>query len=100
MAVDGNYSIEIDTPMGKQTAKLILKTDGSALSGSVESQIGGLNEFSGGRVNGNDVAWSMELNSPMGKIDLDYKGTVAGDDISGEVKVGNIGSSPFKGKRI
>jgi len=99
MAVDGTYNIEIDTPIGKQTASLVIKADGYALSGSVEAEMGGLNEFSGGTVNGDEVAWAMELDSPMGKINLEYKGKVTGDEISGEVKAGNFGTSPFKGKR-
>jgi hypothetical protein len=99
MAIDGNYNVEIDTPMGKQTAKLTLKTDGNSLSGSVDSAIGGVVEFSGGTANGDDIAWAMKVNSPMGSIDLEYKGKITGDDITGEVKLGNFGTSPLKGKR-
>ncbi len=99
MAIDGIYDIVIETPMGNQSAKLTLKTDGGTLSGLVESQMGAL-EFSGGTVSGEDVTWEMKINSPMGEMDLEYKGKVTGDDIAGEVKAGNFGSSPFKGKRI
>ena len=98
MAVDGTYNIEIDTPMGKQTSKLTLKTDGNALSGSMESPFGTM-DFSGGTVNGGQVTWGMEISGPMGSMKLDYKGTVTGDDISGEVKAGDFGTSPFKGTR-
>jgi hypothetical protein len=100
MGVDGNYHIEIDTPMGKQTANLVLKTDGNTLSGSIEAQMGGLQEFSGGTVNGDDLTWSMTLDSPMGKIDLEYNCKVTGDEIAGEVKAGNFGTVPLKGKRV
>ncbi len=99
MAVDGTYNIEIDTPMGKQTAKLTLKADGAALSGSVDSSMGGLQEFSGGTVSGDDVAWEMEISGPMGKMNLGYKLKVTGDDISGEIKAGDFGTSPLKGTR-
>lgn len=99
MAIDGTYNITVDTPLGKQTAKLALKADGNTLSGNVEAEIGGLNEFGGGTVNGDDVAWSMELNSPVGKMHLEFKGTITGDELSGEVKAGDFGTSPFKGKR-
>ena len=98
MAIDGTYDIQIDTPMGAQSAKLMLKTDGDVLSGSVESQMGS-SEFSGGTVNGDEVAWMMKIKTPMGEMDLEYKGTVNGDDIAGELKVGSFGTSPFKGKR-
>ena len=98
MAIDGTYEAQADTPMGVQSIKITLKADGDALSGSVENQMGA-SEFSGGTVNGDEVTWQMKINSPMGEIDLEYKGTVTGDDIAGEVKAGNFGSSPFKGKR-
>ena len=98
MAIDGTYNIEIDTPMGRQSAKLTLKTDGNSLSGTMESSFGA-NEFSGGTVTGDEVAWSMDIKGPMGEMKLEYQGTVTGNDIAGEVKAGNFGSSPFKGTR-
>jgi hypothetical protein len=99
MAVDGTYDIAIDTPMGKQSAKLTLKAEGSALSGKMESPFG-TQEFSGGTVSGDEVTWAMEISGPMGSIKLEYKGKVTGNDISGEVKAGDFGSSPFKGTRV
>ena len=99
MAVDGTYKIEIDTPMGKQESKLTLKKAGAKLSGTMESSFG-TTSFSEGTVKGDDVSWSMEITSPMGKMKLDYKGKVAGSDIAGEVKAGDFGSSPFKGKKV
>lgn len=98
MAIDGTYQIEIDTPMGKQTAKLTLKTDGGALSGTMEDSFG-KHEFSGGKAEGDKFAWGQEMDSPFGKMQLDVTGQVAGDSISGEVKAGNFGTSPFTGQR-
>jgi hypothetical protein len=98
MALDGTYNIEIDTPMGKQESKLTLKTAGEKLTGTMASPMGNM-DFTG-TAKGNDVSWSMEINSPMGNMKLDYKGKVAGNDISGEVKAGDFGSSPFKGKKV
>jgi len=98
MAVDGIYKIEIDTPMGKQESTLTLKTAGDKLSGTMASPMGDM-DFTGA-VNGDDVTWNMEINSPMGAMKLEYKGKVSGDDISGEVKAGDFGSSPFRGKRV
>jgi hypothetical protein len=98
MAIDGTFNVEIDTPIGKQESKLTLKTDGDAVSGSMESPLGAM-EFSGGKIKGDNVSWNMEISSPMGKIDLEYSIKISGDDVSGEVKAGNFGSSPLKGKR-
>jgi hypothetical protein len=98
MAIDGKYKIEIETPIGKQEATLTLKTDGDKLSGTGESMMG-KNEFTG-TVKGDTLTWTMDINSPMGQMKLEYTAKVTGDDIAGEVKIGTFGSSPFKGKRI
>ena len=99
MAVDGTYKIEIDTPMGKQESTLTLKAAGDKLSGSMESMFGKM-DFSGGKVKGNDVAFSMKMSGPMGDMTLEYTGTVSGNEISGNVKAGDFGSSPYKGKKV
>ena len=98
MAVDGTYNIEMETPRGPQTGKLILKTSGNSLSGSYTSQRGE-QAFTNGKVTGDEVEWSISVTTPMGEMKMDYKGKVTGDDISGTVQRGAMGSGPFKGKR-
>jgi len=98
MAIDGTYKIVIDTPMGKQEATLALKTDGGKLSGTADSAMG-KSEFTG-TVNGDALAWVMDINSPMGQMKLEYTGKITGDDIAGEVKIGSFGSAPFSGKKV
>jgi hypothetical protein len=99
MAVDGTYKIEINTPIGKQEATLALKTSGIKLNGTMASALGNM-DFSGGSVSGDEAVWSIEINSPMGNLKLDFKGKVTGSDISGEVKAGDFGTSPFEGKKV
>ena len=98
MPVDGTYKIEIDTPMGKMEEKFILKTKGSVLTGKTESQMGSHDIT--GKVSGNQFSWESDVESPMGNMHLTVTGKVTGDDISGDVKAGDFGSSPFKGKRV
>lgn len=98
MAVDGTYDTEMTTPMGKQTGKLTLKSSGNVLSGSLASSQGTVN-FDGGKVDGNNVAFSVNIRGPMGPMKLDYSGKVEGDNISGTVKLGQFGTAPFTGKR-
>jgi hypothetical protein len=98
MAIDGTYKIEIDTPMGKQESTLTLKTAGDKLSGTAESMMG-KNDFTG-TVKGDEIAFDMNITSPMGDMKLEFSGKVTGSDITGEVKMGNFGSSPFKGKKV
>ena len=98
MAVDGTYNIEVTTPRGTRPSKLTLKTDGDSLSGTYGG-VQGERPFSEGTVSGNDVAWSIQISGQMGEIKLDFKGTVSGDEISGEVQFGSFGSGTFKGTR-
>ena len=98
MTVDGTYNIKQSTPHGERSSKLTLKTDGDSLSGIYEGPQGE-QPFSGGTVSGNDVAWSVQMSSPMGEMKLDFKGTVIGDKISGQVQMGSFGSSDFEGTR-
>ncbi len=99
MAVDGTYNIELESPMGKRTGKLMLKTEGNTLSGSYTGERGE-QTFEGGTVDGDNVAWTIQVSGPMGQIQLDFKGTVSGDEISGQVQLGAYGSATFKGKRV
>jgi hypothetical protein len=98
MAIDGIYNIEIDTPMGKQEAKLVIKTEGSKITGTMENSMG-KNDITGS-VKNNELSWGMELNSPMGSMNLEFSGKVTGNEISGEVKIGSFGVSPFKGNKV
>ncbi|MFC1921467.1 hypothetical protein ACFLYQ_07075 [Chloroflexota bacterium] len=100
MAIDGTYNVAISTPMGSRTAKLTLKADGDALSGSISGEGYEGKEFSGGKVSGNEVSMDVTIPSPMGgDIKLDFKGTVNGDEISGEVQLGSYGTNSFSGTR-
>lgn len=98
MAVDGTYNLEMDTPMGKRTSKLILKTDGGSLSGTHSDEMGE-NSFTDGTVSGDEFEFSMKVSSPMGEFQLSFKGTVSGDNVSGQVQAGDFGSFPFNGTR-
>jgi len=98
MAIDGIYKIEIDTPMGKQEANLVIKTEGSKITGTMENSMG-KNDITGS-VKNNELSWEMELNSPMGSMKLEFSGKVSGNQITGEVKIGSFGVSHFHGSKV
>ncbi len=98
MGIDGRYDIELATTMGTEPMTLTLKTDGDSLSGTMDGHFG-QQSFSGGTVSGNDVSWSVDLQSPMGEMELNVNGTVNGDEISGQVQLGSFRPSIFKGTR-
>ena len=98
MSVDGKYNVELQTTLGPQHIGLTLKTEGDSLGGTMDGHFG-QQSFSGGTVSGNDFAWSVKLQSPMGVMQLVVTGTVNGDSIEGQVKLGSFLPSIFKGNR-
>jgi len=98
MAVDGKWEIVINSPLGAQKATLDIATDGTALTGTQQAAQGS-GPLENGKVDGNNVAWSAKISSPM-PLTLDFIGTVNGDKLSGSVKAGAFGSFPFNGNRV
>lgn len=98
MSIDGNWEVSMNTPMGEQKGTLTLKVDGNSLSGKVDTAMGS-EEFSDGTVSGNDLEWSIDISKPM-PMTLNFKATVDGDAMTGNVGLGMFGSAPLNGQRI
>ncbi len=97
MAVDGNWNLTMTTPMGERQATLSLKAAGGTLTGTQGAE-GNSAEIFDGTVNGDSVAWKVSITNPM-PLTLEFTGTVAGDNINGEMGIGPMGSFPFTGAR-
>ncbi len=97
MSLDGNWTITMTTPMGERTAALVLKAAGGTLTGT-QSADGNSGEIFDGTVDGNSVAWKIDITDPM-QLTLDYTGTIDGDNMSGDMSIGPMGSFPFTGVR-
>jgi hypothetical protein len=97
MSVDGNWNVTMSTPMGDRQTTLNLKSAGTTLTG-IQAAEGNSIEIYEGTVNGNAVAWKVDITSPM-PLTLAFTGTVNGDAIEGEMGLGPMGSFPFKGTR-
>jgi hypothetical protein len=97
MAVDGNWNIVMNTPMGDRDSTLSLKSAGGALTGTQAAE-GNSIEIFDGRANGDDVSWKISIERPM-PLTLEFTGKVSGDSIAGDVGIGPMGSFPFTGTR-
>lgn len=91
---EGVYAIKQQTPMGEMDSTLVLNADGT---GYVEGMMG-KTEFTGAKIDGNSFEFTMTANSPMGEMEMTFKGAVDGDNISGS-SAGPMGESPFTGTR-
>lgn len=97
MAVDGDWALTLSTPMGDRKAALRLKSTDGTLMGT-QSVDGRSTEIFDGTVHGDDVAWKISITDPM-PLTLAFTGKIDGDDMTGEMGVGPMGSFPFRGTK-
>src|SRR5579863_2532028 len=99
MSVTGTWNVVMQSPMGAQNATLDLQEDGSTLTGTMSAAAAPeAMQITDGTVSGDTVTWKAALTQPM-PITLEFSATVAGDSISGTVKLGSFGESAFEGTR-
>jgi len=98
MAVDGTWKLVVNTPMGAQESTLVIQCSGGTLTGKQSAGSGEGRPIEEGAVDGNDINWKASITKPM-PMTLEFSGTVDGDNLSGNVKLGMFGSAPFSGTR-
>ena len=97
MSADGTWNVTMDTPMGAQQMTITFVTDGGALSGKLSGAQGEM-EFTGGTVDGDNLAWTVKLEQPM-PMEIETTATVDGDNLTGESKLGSFGTAKLTGTR-
>jgi carbon-monoxide dehydrogenase large subunit len=85
------------TPMGPQEMRGHFATEGQSLSGFLSSTQG--QQSFTGTVEGERVKFDLKVEKPM-KITLKYDIAVAGDRLTGKVKMGIFGSAKLSGERV
>ena len=97
MSAGGTWTTTINTPMGVQTGTLVLTINDNELSGSMQSPQGEM-AIADGKADGDNLSWNTSITSPM-PMTLEFSAAVAGDEITGSVKLGTFGNADFKGTR-
>ena len=97
MSFDGAWNLTINTPMGQQTVRLEITTEGGALQGTA-SMAGDTAPFADPVLEGDRLRWSMEITRPM-KLTVNFDVTREGDTMKGKVKAGFLFSSDVTGAR-
>lgn len=95
-AIDGNWTLTFDTPMGSMDASATFKSEGEVLSGTMESQAGSTS-FKG-TIKGNAITWSMNINTPQGDIAIQMNGELEGNALKGTFDFGQ-GTGSWTGKK-
>jgi len=101
----GTWEVTQQGRQGTQTSTLVLAQDSETLTGtmtfSLPEQAGGPQELevSNGTVDGNSFSFTVTLSLQGNSIDLNYSGTVDGDEMSGTRGGPRGGSAPFTGEK-
>jgi hypothetical protein len=95
-AADGTWKITINTPMGAQEVTAEITTAGDTFTGKTSGRMGDAEVA--GKVDGDTLTWSADITQPM-PMTLDFSATVAGDAMTGNVKLGAFGNAPLSGVR-
>ncbi len=82
MAIDGTWEVAIKTARMPLKATFVLKTEGNALSGTSTTSFG-TSSIMSGKVDGNQIAFSVDSSSPFGPATLEVKCTIDGDKLTG-----------------
>jgi hypothetical protein len=95
--LSGNWVLTTTSQMGTQDSDMTVKQTGSALAGTLTSQMGSVDYT--GNVEGDAIAFTFTI--PAGGSDLkcDYSGTIAGDTMQGKAVFGSFGEGTFTAKR-
>ncbi len=97
MAVDGNWKLEANTPIGELTGTVNLKSAGGSLTGTGHAS-GTSVEIHGGTVSGNEFAGKISITHPI-PLTINFTGKVSGNNLSGEAAVSGFGNFAFTGTR-
>jgi hypothetical protein len=82
---------------GSQTRPFTIVQDGEKITVTMEGRMG---EMTGeGTCMGNEIEWTVTMETPRGDFTLVYRGTVDGDTMSGTVTMGERGSREWTAKR-
>ena len=97
MALDGNWNLTMNSPMGPRPVKAEFSTSGNTIGGNFVGDAGAAPVT--GTQDGNNVAFAATVTTPMGQMELKFSGTQDGDKVSGNVQFGSFGSGTFTGEK-
>ncbi len=79
--VDGNWSGAMETPQGNLDIAFKFMADGTTLNGSTTGPDGAETKISDGKVNGNDISFTVTIEGGPMPFTINYTGKVMGDKI-------------------
>jgi hypothetical protein len=101
--ITGTWTTQFDSQVGVQKYTFEFKADGTKLTGKAISNIAGADatsDLTDGKVNGDEVTFTENLNYQGMELKITYKGKISGDEIKFSRQVGDAGGEEFVAKRV
>ena len=95
--VAGLWNLTVNTQAGTGTPTLQLVQDGEKLTGIYTGRFG--TSPITGTLKDNAIQFAFTVSGPMGSAEVTYTGTVDGNTMSGDMKMGEMGGGSFTGKK-
>jgi autotransporter translocation and assembly factor TamB len=99
MSIAGNWKLTLNSPLGAQQADLSLQEADGSYQGTLGGSMGGAgNPVEELKVEGDNVSFAADADTPVGRLRLAFTGTVAGDAMTGKYRI-PFGEFDFSGTR-
>ena len=96
--VTGKWLFNVETGAGSGTPTMTFTQDGEKLTGKYNGQFG--NADLTGTVNGQDIAFSFNVDAQGTALTFKYTGTIENKDaLKGKVEIAGLGEGTFTAKR-
>jgi len=97
MSITGTWNLTLNSPLGAQEAQLQIQEVGGTYQGTLSGKAGPtpVEELN---VDGSNVAFSADADTPVGRLRLGFTGAVTGDALAGKYST-PFGAFDFSGAR-
>ncbi len=85
--IAGTWKGTAETPNGTIERTFVFKVDGNKLTGETTSQMMGKSDITDGKIEGNDLSFTIKAAFQGNEMILNYKGRLSGDTIKFTVHV-------------
>jgi hypothetical protein len=98
--ITGNWKGTAETPNGTVERTFTFKVDGSKLTGETSSNLMGKSTIQDGKVEGDNVTFSIKVKFQENELELNYKGKVNGNEIKFTVAFPGGDPIEYTAKRV
>ena len=85
--ISGTWKGSAETPNGTIERTFVFKVDGNKLTGETSSNMFGKSTIEDGKIDGDNISFSVTVNVQGNEAKVNYKGKVDGDQIKFTVEV-------------